>query len=88
MVKLDAERFDICVDKFDCYCHRHKCLVPLKDSEPNVSESHFRTNIDYFQQFRIFVYICVLSEVAVNLEMIPFPRKVLFMIFKDKGQQL
>ena len=36
------------VDKFDCYRRRDKCMLPLKDSEPNVSESHLRTNIDYF----------------------------------------
>ena len=60
-MKSNEQQLDICVDKFDCY-HRDKCTLPLKDSEPNVSESHLRTNIDYFQQFRILVQNCALSS--------------------------
>ena len=50
VVKSNEQRVDICVDKFDCY-RCDKCILPLKGSEPNVSESQLGINIDCFQQF-------------------------------------
>ena len=47
-LELNVKQLDICVDKFDCYHHQDKCIFPLKNSEPNVSENHLRTNIDNF----------------------------------------